>query len=73
MRRWYIIFDGKEHECDFISVNTLKNWVWLKLDGITFKVEFLSLRDYQDAKRGVEIGANAKKNNTIKLIKTIFK
>lgn len=73
MRSWYVIHDGKETMCEFVSVNVLKLYMWLKLDGISFKITYHNKKDYEYAKRGESINAIAHRKNTYKSIKIVFK
>lgn len=73
MRSWYIIYDRKEHKCSFVSLNIYKLWMHLNLSGKTFKVTFLDIKEYQEAKRGIETRVNAVTKSQIKPCKLIFK
>jgi len=73
MKRWYIVSDGKSYECEFISINTLRLYMWLKLSGKSFKVIFHSIQDYNYAKRGEEINVNANTRGQSKSCKVVFR
>jgi len=73
MRSWYVIYDGKEYKCRFISVNVLKLQLYLQLDGKTFKVELLDKKNYEYAKRGNECSVVANTRSQYKACKIVFK
>lgn len=73
MRAWHIIDDTKEYRCEFVSVNTFINRLWLKLNNKAFYIEFSDKKDYEYAKRGEVINGLARRGKNMKSIKFVLK
>jgi hypothetical protein len=65
IRFWHILKNGKEYQCEVVSINALKRLMWLRIGVKTFKVQFLNQMDFEYAKRGEWVMADAsnKKQN----------
>lgn len=73
MRAWHIISDGAEHKCAFVAVNVLKQRIWLSLNNVTFRIEYVDKKDYEYAKRGETMRGTACKGGTKKHVKFVYK